>query len=201
MIFEKRLRKPLIFLGFLCNRLLKLLHNCEDHFHFYMYLCQLEAISAVQFSYKGTISHLRLANLKGLVILVDNRQCRPAGSGKSHRFGVGCQLYGSLACYSITGVEHHTVRNGTEHGNVLKGHLGRTISTCGQKDNNYYAKYMRTFGYSAKIEIARLQQIIRVCISIVSPRNGVLSQWGRRRGNRKEQERKNRKGKREIENE
>lgn len=73
--------------------------------------------------------YLGFSNLELLVVLVDDRQGRPASPCERHGLGVGGQLDGPLACDSIAGIEHHTVGDGTEHGNVFEAHLGRTIRT------------------------------------------------------------------------
>ena len=77
-------------------------------------------------------ANLSLANLKDLVLFVDDWSFRSACTCEGDSPVVGSQFNGSLAGDRITGVETHSTRNSTETGKVLQGHLRGTILTYKQ---------------------------------------------------------------------
>lgn len=74
-------------------------------------------------------SHLSFANLKLLIIVVDDSGGWTGGTSERYPLVVGGQLDGSLTGDGIRRVEAGSSGNGTEHGKVLQGHLTGTILT------------------------------------------------------------------------
>ena len=74
-------------------------------------------------------SHLSFANLKLLIIVVDDSGGWTGGTSERDPLVVGSKLDGSLAGDGVRWVEAGSSGNGTEHGKVLQGHLTGTILT------------------------------------------------------------------------
>lgn len=81
-------------------------------------------------------SHLSFANLKLLIIVVDDSGGWAGCTGECDSLVVGGKLDGSLAGDGVRRVEAGSSGNGTEHGKVLQGHLTGTILTWRERERN-----------------------------------------------------------------
>ena len=76
-----------------------------------------------------TLPYLSLANLKLLVVVIDDWCSRSGGTREGHTLVVSGQLNGSLTGHSVGGVEANSSGDSAEHGEVLQGHLRGTVLT------------------------------------------------------------------------
>ena len=75
------------------------------------------------------VPYLALANLKFLVVLVNDGGGRSRCAGEGEPFMVCCQLNGPLGGHGVTRVEAGGTGNSAEHGKVFESHLRGTILT------------------------------------------------------------------------
>ena len=72
-------------------------------------------------------NHLGLADLEGLVVVVEDGRVGSGGADEADALRVGRQFGGTLAADGVAGVKDGRAGDGAEHAQILKRHLRRTV--------------------------------------------------------------------------
>ena len=80
---------------------------------------------------RGAPDHLGLANLKLLIVAVDDLGSWPGDPDEADTPSVGGQFHGTLGGHGVAGVEDGGARKRPEHGDVLQRHLAGAVLSYG----------------------------------------------------------------------